>query len=98
MNSTSLSPRGLAATALAGLALLLLPASAVAQAEPAPVGDALQSSTVTGSGRPDVDLGFSRTQGPEPKTHVRRARRGKPRAAVFGTVKRIRSGRILIRL
>jgi hypothetical protein len=83
---------------LAGLALLLLPASASAQDEPAPVGDAPQSLSVTGGGRPDVDLGLFRTAGAKPKVRAKRARRAKPRAAVFGKVKRTQTGRILIRL
>ena len=80
MHPASLSPRGLAATVLAGLALLLLPASASAQ-EPVLVGDAPQSSTVSDSGRPDVDVGFVRTRQAQPQPRVRRARRAKARAA-----------------
>jgi hypothetical protein len=101
MNSASLSPRELAATVLAGLALLLLPASASAQAEPAPVGDAPQSLSVTGSGRPDVDLDLFRSKGAEPKGQVRRVqrvRRAQASTALFGTVKRTKTGRIAILL
>jgi hypothetical protein len=97
MHSGSPSPRGLAATALVGLALLILPASASAQ-EPAPWGDPPQSMSVMGSGRPNVDAGMVRTRFDEPKARVRRGHRTKVRAAAFGKVKRTKPGRVFIQI
>ena len=62
------------------------------------MGDAPQSSSVTGSGRPGVELGFVRMQGSAPKGRAKRGRRGTARAGVFGKAKRPKAGRILIRL
>jgi hypothetical protein len=45
-----------------------------------------------------VDQGLFRTAGAKPKVRAKRARRGKPRAAVFGKVKRTQTGRIIIRV
>ena len=62
------------------------------------MGDAPQSSSVTGSGRPDVGLGLVRMQGTAPKGRAKRDRRGRTRAGVFGKTKRPKAGRIVIRL
>jgi hypothetical protein len=94
MHAASHSPRGLAATALAGLALFLLPASASAQVETEPVGDKPQSMSIMGSGRPDVDTTVFRTRGDKPKVRVKRARRTRIRAAVFGRVGRTGPARL----
>ena len=102
MDSLSLSPRTLAAALLAGLAMLVSPASAAAQ-EPTPtVEDTLLSSTVTGSGRPEAPVRFVGTR--RAKTPPRfaktppRARRARSRirAGVFGSVKRPARARVAI--
>jgi hypothetical protein len=50
------------------------------------------------SGGPDVDRGLVHTRFDKPKARVRRGHRTKGRAAVFGTVKRTKPGRISIQL
>jgi hypothetical protein len=84
MHSASLSPRGLAAALLAGLAMLLFPASASAQDGVVyQLEDDPQSSTISGSGRPVVHVRCVQRQRPKAAARVRGER---PRAAIFGKV------------
>jgi hypothetical protein len=84
MDSASLSPRGLAAVLLAGLAMLLFPASASAQDGVVyQLEDDPQSSTISGSGRPVVHVRCVRRQRAKGTVRIRRE---STRAAVFGNV------------
>jgi hypothetical protein len=95
MRSVSTSSRALAAVLLAGFAMLC-PASASAVTTTGSLEDEVQSSTVTGSGRPIVDRDLVRSSPAKRQARERRARRRGKRAGVFGRAKANRD-RVVIR-
>jgi hypothetical protein len=83
-------PRSFGATSLACLAMLVFAGSAsatVTEPDPVPVapvalpGDEIHSSSVTGSGRPEVDASLVRHARPGKARRVGRLRRAKTAAA-----------------
>jgi hypothetical protein len=68
--------------------MLLAPAQATALEPTAMVEEAPQSSTVTGSGRPEAPVRFAGTRRAKTPPRAHRAPRSRTRAGVFGWVKR----------